>query len=619
MSANGPLREWLRPPQSLLIILCLLTLVSISALGWFGWKLLDQERLVEAQRTRERLEQAADRIATQLRGALAEMGDRLGASAPEAPRDGTLVIVNEKSVAGPVLYRPVVTSEPEAPQKIFADAESIEFAQGQPRQAIDAYERLAESVDPSIRAGALMRLARVERRLSETQAARAAYQRLEKNGGTVAGAPAELVALHALCQLGSGDPAKLQKDLLRGRWEITRAQFEFYWSELEKIQKRAQPPPKEALALAEIAALQWNDRKRDPGGRGQDTLWVRDEPFFLIWRAAAGRRVVLVTKPESVLTPIAAAEDVSLTAVDREGRLLAGAKTGVDRAAMRTAGDNQLPWTLYVTGARSVRETGMLVRQRFLMLGIGVMVLFLIAGTYFIARAIRREIEVSRLQSDFVSAVSHEFRSPLTSIRHLSEILALGRAPSEERRQMYYETLVKESQRLQRLVEALLNFGRMEAGGRQYQFEEMDASTLVERVVAEFGPMRRIEWVGSGEVCRIDADPEAMSVALRNLVDNALKYSPEDKPVWIEWSSENQFVAIRVRDQGAGIAQEEMKKIFQKFVRGSAAAAGNVKGTGVGLAMARHIVAAHGGQIQVASRAGEGSTFTMLLPCAGRV
>ena len=617
-----PLREWLRPPQSLLIILCLLTLVSISALGWFGWRLLDQERLVEAQRNQERLEQAADRIATQLRGALAETGDRLGASSPEAPKDGLLLIVTENSLtalpAGRLLYRPFPTTEVEASQAVFGDAESLEFVQGQPQQAVDAYEKLAESKNAAIRAGALMRLARVLRRLGRGQDARAAYERLEGVGANVAGAPAELVARHALCELGAGDAEALRKDLLAGRWDLSRVQFEFYWSEAERISKHRASPPDDVVALAEIAELVWNDRRRDPNERGQDTVWIRDRPFFLMWRGGAARRVVLVSKPETVLTPIAAAEDVICAAADREGRLLAGEKNRMDRAAVRTAAENQLPWTLYVTGARSVRESGMLVRQRFLMLGIGVMVLFLIAGTYFIARAIRREMEVSRLQSDFVSAVSHEFRSPLTSMRQLSEILALGRVPSEERRQIYYETLVKEAQRLQRLVEALLNFGRMEAGGRQYQFEEMDASALVTRVVAEFESNGRIELIGAGESCKIDADAEALSVALRNLVDNALKYSPEDKPVWIEWSSENQFVAIRVRDKGAGIAESEMKKIFQKFVRGTAAAAGNVKGTGVGLAMVRHIVAAHGGQIQVASRSGEGSTFTMLLPAAGR-
>src|SRR5262249_3384762 len=147
---------------------------------------------------------------------------------------------------------------------------------------------------------------------------------------------------------------------------------------------------------------------------------------------------------------------------------------------------------------------------------------------------------------------------------------------------------------------------------------EMDAATLVKRVVAEFEPNGRIELIGNGDTCRIEADPEALSVALRNLVDNALKYSPENKPVWVEWSTESQFIAIRVRDKGAGIAEEQMQRIFQKFVPGRAASAGNVKGTGLGLAMVRHIVAAHGGQIQVASRSGEGSTFTMLLPSIGR-
>ena len=121
--------------------------------------------------------------------------------------------------------------------------------------------------------------------------------------------------------------------------------------------------------------------------------------------------------------------------------------------------------------------------QSFLLLGILVMVLFLIFGTYFIARAIRREAETLRMQSAFVSAVSHEFRSPLTSLRQMSEILALGRVPSEERRQLYYETLVGETSRLQRLIESLLNFGKMEAGARRYHFEALDATARAPRSI----------------------------------------------------------------------------------------------------------------------------------------
>ncbi len=286
---------------------------------------------------------------------------------------------------------------------------------------------------------------------------------------------------------------------------------------------------------------------------------------------------------------------------------------------VRTAAESHLPWTLYVTRAKGVRDAGVLASQRFTLFGMAVMVVFLIAGTYFIARAIRRETAVSRLQSDFVSAVSHEFRSPLTSMRQLSEILAFGRLPSEDRRQRYYETLVNETERLQRLVEKLLNFGGMEAGKRQYHFEPLDTAPLVEHVAKEFerqiaGSGRLIELHGTSSGCRIEADREALSIALRNLVDNALKYSPDYPTVWVEWERENESVAIRVRDKGPGIPASERKAIFHKFVRGSAAVSGGVKGMGVGLAMVHHIVTAHGGEIRVASEPGQGSTFTVLLP-----
>jgi len=196
-------------------------------------------------------------------------------------------------------------------------------------------------------------------------------------------------------------------------------------------------------------------------------------------------------------------------------------------------------------------------------------------------------------------------------------MLLAGRVPSEDRRHTYHGTLVRETQRLQRLVEALLNFGRMEAGARQYRFEEVDAADLAHRVAAEFekeiAAGREIDLNGNGD-CRFEADPEALGVAVRNLVDNALKYSSSGQPVALEWGLESDRVAIRVRDHGAGIDPDERKRIFGKFVRGTAAASGNVKGSGVGLAMVRHIVDAHRGEIQLESTVGEGSTFTVLLP-----
>ena len=641
-----PLNEWLKAPRSLLLYLFLLTLVSVSALAWFGWKLLTQERMVEAQRVEERLEQAADRITATLRGMLAETGERVAAPKWDAPkwaagREDVLVQVGANSLSvyprDRLLFWPMAGPQPEAPPTAFAEGERLEFQEVDLRRAAEWYQRAANSSDTAVRAGALMRLARVWRKVGGEYGTRRAgdvYADLAAiEGVKVAGVAADLVARHALAELSGQreDAVQLLGRLRAAAWQLTPGQFEFYWGEAARLagvsaSKGAAPPP-ESVALSDAVAQVWEERGHDPGARGQRTIWVDGRPFLLIWRETGQRRATLITSPETILKQAFAGDPVVAAATDSDGRLVAGRKaraaSGLGHAVVRTAGESQLPWTLYVSAVEGATDPGTQARQRFLMLAISIMVAFLISGTYFVARAVRREAEVSRMQSEFVSAVSHEFRSPLTSMRQLSEILALGRVPTENRRQVYYETLVRETARLQRLVEALLNFGRMEAGARQYHFEEISAASLVHGVVSEFEPQlasagRHIELHGSEDACRIEADPEAMSVVLRNLVDNALKYSWDQPVVWVEWGKENERVAIRVHDQGAGIAPEEMKAIFRKFVRGSAAAAGNVKGSGVGLAMVRHIVDAHGGDLLVESEPGEGTTFTVLLRAVDR-
>jgi len=605
-----PLPEWLRPPKLLLSILALLTLLSVSSLAWFGWKFFQQDRMVEAQREQDRREQAADRIVATLRGTLAEAGERVGGwiltPPPRGkPDDGALLVMNSSGLgvfpAGRLLFQPVPAQDPEAPASVFAEGEALEFLQAQPQRAVAWYTKLAGNSNGAVRAGALVRLGRVLRRLGRDNESRAAYAELAGlTGVRVAGAPADLLARHEL-----GEP--LRDDLLRGRWPLTRGQFEFYWGEVSR-----QQPPADSHDLADAVEAAWNQ----PSARAQATLWANGHPFFAIWRSAGAGRGVWVVPAQAIVKGVPAGEGLALAALDTEGRVVFGKRDRNERAAVRAAGESQLPWTIYIASAPGAAPA-VPSSRRFLLLGTAVMVGFLLTGTYFIARAIRREMEVSRMQSEFVSAVSHEFRSPLTSIRQLSEMLLAGRVPSEDRRHIYHGTLVRETQRLQRLVEALLNFGRMEAGARQYRFEEMEAAELAHRVAAEFenevASGREIALHGNGD-CRFEADPEALGVAVRNLVDNALKYSPQDRPVALEWGLESDRVAIRVRDHGAGVSPDERKRIFGKFVRGTAAASGNVKGSGVGLSMVRHIVDAHRGEIVLESKVGEGSTFTVLLP-----
>ncbi|MBI4421559.1 MAG: HAMP domain-containing histidine kinase, partial [Gemmatimonadetes bacterium] len=182
----------------------------------------------------------------------------------------------------------------------------------------------------------------------------------------------------------------------------------------------------------------------------------------------------------------------------------------------------------------------------------------------------------------------------------------------------YYQVLQREGERLHRLVEGLLDFGRMEAGALEFRPEPLDAESLVRAVVNEFRAEvsqrgYSVEVRTDGAVGTVRGDREALTRALWNLLDNAVKYSPEQHTIHVTVGQENGRVSISVQDQGVGIAPEEQGRIFEKFVRGSSADVATVKGTGIGLTMVRHIVKAHGGEIRLASRPGSGSTFTILL------
>ena len=247
------------------------------------------------------------------------------------------------------------------------------------------------------------------------------------------------------------------------------------------------------------------------------------------------------------------------------------------------------------------------------------MALLAVAGSYFSARAMTRELETARLQSDFVAAVSHEFRTPLTSLRQFTDLLADGRQSSQEDRDQYYGALRRGTQRLTRLVENLLDFGRMDAGSHEVILQAVPAKELVQRVVAEFqeevqhrGYQVDLAWHGDEAV--VHADAAALERALWNLLDNAAKYSPRSKTIWVRGDVEDGRFVLSVRDQGIGIPKDEQSEVFRKFVRGAAATASAVKGTGLGLTLVRQIVEAHGGEVRLESRPGEGSTFSIVLP-----
>ncbi len=231
----------------------------------------------------------------------------------------------------------------------------------------------------------------------------------------------------------------------------------------------------------------------------------------------------------------------------------------------------------------------------------------------------RRERQLRQLKEDFISNVSHELKTPLSLIGMFSEILKTGRVKSQQTRMEYYTIIHNEAERMGHLISNLLDFASLEKGDRARNFEAVNICQLVTRELEAY----RYQIQKDGfkltteipeEVPCTFGDPTAISMAFFNLLDNAVKYSADDKEIHVNVRHTNGYIDLSVADKGPGIPAEEQQKIFEKFYRGSTAVGKKVRGSGIGLSITQHVAEIHGGQVTVESRVGEGSTFTLRIP-----
>jgi signal transduction histidine kinase len=245
--------------------------------------------------------------------------------------------------------------------------------------------------------------------------------------------------------------------------------------------------------------------------------------------------------------------------------------------------------------------------------------LVMAGGVFLTYRNIFREMNLARLKSDFVANVSHELRTPLALIRLYAETLELGRLTAQEKYQEYFRIIREESERLTALINNILDFSRIEAGRKEYEFKETNLAELVRTTLDSY--RFQIEQNGfafeeniSGDIPPLNVDREAIARSLLNLVNNALKYSKDRKYIAVSLYRSNGSVKLEVQDRGIGIAAGEQEKIFEKFYRCGDPLVHNTKGSGLGLSLVRHIAQAHGGKVSVESVPDKGSKFTIALP-----
>ena len=229
--------------------------------------------------------------------------------------------------------------------------------------------------------------------------------------------------------------------------------------------------------------------------------------------------------------------------------------------------------------------------------------------------------EIDRMKADFFSSMSHELRTPLTSIKEGTGLLldGVGGETTDKQRKLL-TILAEESNRLIGVVNSLLDLSKMEAGMLNYQFETVNLDPLIRKAVAEITPLVEAKQIVLETA--IDAglpparlDPERMLQVLRNLLGNAVKFTPKGGRVRVAARCADGKLEVSVQDSGPGIPAESVTAVFEKFRQGNHQGARTRQGTGLGLAIAKNIVSSHGGEIWAESELGQGSKFFFILPC----
>ncbi len=244
----------------------------------------------------------------------------------------------------------------------------------------------------------------------------------------------------------------------------------------------------------------------------------------------------------------------------------------------------------------------------------------LLGGILLAFRTASRAIKLSEMKSEFVSNISHELRTPLASIRVFAELLRLGKVQSPERTREYGEYIEAESRRLSRLIDNILDLSRIESGQKTYRFVRADLGDVVQATLWSFEVRSMhgnfaIDFRGPDTpLLEIDMDRDAVAQAFHNRLDNAVKYSGASREIAVRLARSGSEVVLSVEDHGIGIPRGEQERIFDRFHRVSTGLVHDVKGSGLGLSIVRHIVRAHRGSVTIVSEPGKGSTFSIRLP-----
>ena len=564
--------------------------------------------------------------------------------------------------------------------RAFKKAEFYEFAQKDLFRAAESYRKCAlNTASSQQKALAMEALGRCLLSTGNLEEADAVYSELVAKFGEIQDKAGHFYGISAAFQLFEIEKRRkkeersletlinLYENIKEGNWPVSLPAYEFFVSEIESnleatfreggfpelrktydTLKIRQSPYLGALAFAEFLRTDVVPRIKEKlivslmsGSPGPERLLAkRNDAFYLVsysrlpeyhesrayyggfcWGLEFLKKGVL----PGVMEQISKSTGLRLENSDETQRETSVQKqeSMSKQSLLLSYRQFPLPWKLLVTQP-ALNELERTARRENFFYGtlLAFIVVLMLLGAALLARDISRESETTRLKTEFVHNISHEFKTPLTLIRLYGETLQRKENLTDEDRKESYEIITKESERLSHLINNVLDFSRIDMGKKEFNFTKGSLSRVVEETLDSY--RYHLEKKGfkvkkdiAPDLPEMNFDGEAVASVLVNLLSNAMKFSPHEKEVSVRLFRKNKQAVLQVEDKGIGISPRDRSRIFQRFYMARNEAVSETRGSGLGLTLVKHIAEAHGGTVEVQSEPGKGSVFSVILPIPG--
>ena len=550
-----------------------------------------------------------------------------------------------------------IISDTAQQNNIFAAARQLEFTGKQYAEAAESYGRFSADKDPRIAIAAIMgksrclsKIGRLDEAIEECQ--KAAFASVDRNTDTallVAIQNARLLLLDLLRQAGAKSRQELAQrtvdELIADIYSIPQMPSSRNLFIAGKVLQTLVDMPflagktslkKETLVklvvaeefsifIAENASLIRTMPDRPP-----DTFF-RAGADYCIYHKTPSMALLILFSDKAIASVLAGYEDTfkgsdsTYRIIDASGDFVAGLAKPTGRPFSTASLADCFPgWKveLYFKGGDIFDKAADRQIAIYIWTGALVILLILVVGA-FAARAIGRQIRLNKMKNDFIATVSHELKTPLSSMRVLVDTLLEGNIKDETQTEEYLRMTAKENERLSRMIDSFLTFSRMERNKKAFEMTPANPASIAndaaEAVRTKYAVHNCQFTVDIAEnLPQIHADHGAMVTVLVNLLDNACKYTGDQKQIALNVFAEKDNVCFAVSDNGIGLAHRHIRKIFDSFYQVDNSLARKVEGCGLGLSIVKFIVDAHKGKISVDSRPGKGSTFTVKIPVSSK-